>query len=141
AAAGTAAPAAPAAGTSPGHGHGGVPLPGVKHLVVIYQENHSFDNLYGSWGRVGGRVLDGTAAAVPSGGHVTQVAQDGTPYRCLLQNDVNLTSPSPLPTTCTDAAGGTAVQSHFRNRAFRIEDYNAPGGTPCRPPGGLGATG
>src|SRR4051794_18734424 len=21
----------------------------VKHLVVIYEENHSFDNLYGSW--------------------------------------------------------------------------------------------
>ena len=24
-----------------------------KHIVVIYQENHSFDNLYGLWGRVG----------------------------------------------------------------------------------------
>ena len=26
---------------------------GYKHLVVIYEENHSFDNLYGTWGRVG----------------------------------------------------------------------------------------
>ena len=24
---------------------------GFKHLVVIYEENHSFDNLYGSWGK------------------------------------------------------------------------------------------
>ncbi|HVD14255.1 MAG TPA: alkaline phosphatase family protein, partial [Actinomycetota bacterium] len=21
----------------------------IKHIVVIYQENHSFDNLYGGW--------------------------------------------------------------------------------------------
>ena len=25
---------------------------GFKHLVVIYEENHSFDNLYGTWGSV-----------------------------------------------------------------------------------------
>jgi phospholipase C len=24
------------------------------HIVVIYQENHSFDNLYGLWGKVNG---------------------------------------------------------------------------------------
>jgi phospholipase C len=26
----------------------------VSHVVVIYQENHSFDNLYGGWERVDG---------------------------------------------------------------------------------------
>ena len=135
AAAGTLAVAAPAAGT-PAHGHGhGRPLPGVDHLVVIYQENHSFDNLYGGWGRVGGRRVDGTAAAVRSGRHVTQVAQDGAPYRCLLQDDVNLTSPTPLPTTCTDTAGGRAIESHFRNRPFLVDDYIAPEDTTCPPPG------
>src|SRR3954454_23750769 len=25
-----------------------------KHVVVIYEENHSFDNLYGGWGKVEG---------------------------------------------------------------------------------------
>ena len=25
------------------------PLSKVKHIVVIYEENHSFDNLYGGW--------------------------------------------------------------------------------------------
>ena len=36
------------------------PLPGgYKHLVVIYEENHSFDNLYGGWGRVGGKRVNG----------------------------------------------------------------------------------
>ena len=27
---------------------------GVKHIVVIYEENHSFDNLYGKWEGVRG---------------------------------------------------------------------------------------
>ena len=26
----------------------------VKHIVVIYEENHSFDNLYGGWEGVNG---------------------------------------------------------------------------------------
>ncbi len=31
------------------------PLGNFKHIVVIYEENHSFDNLYGNWGTVGGQ--------------------------------------------------------------------------------------
>ena len=73
---------------------------GYQHLVVIYEENHSFDNLYGTLGpgrrRPGGRPRAGAPA------QRTQVAQDGTAYRCLLQNDVNLASP-PLAATCADA--------------------------------------
>ena len=30
------------------------PLQKVKHIVVIYEENHSFDNLYGGWEGVNG---------------------------------------------------------------------------------------
>ena len=30
------------------------PLAQVKHIVVIYEENHSFDNLYGGWEGVTG---------------------------------------------------------------------------------------
>jgi phospholipase C len=26
-------------------------LKGIEHIVVIYEENHSFDNLYGGWER------------------------------------------------------------------------------------------
>src|SRR5690348_7491191 len=61
----------------------------VKHIVVIYEENHSFDNLFGGWEGVNGR-----SNADPA--HTTQVDQAGVPYGCLKQNDVNLTSP-PLP--------------------------------------------
>src|SRR5689334_8852626 len=67
----------------------------INHIVVIYEENHSFDNLYGTW-----EGVDGIANADEA--HTIQVAQNGTPYKCLLQNDVNLASP-PLPVTCTDA--------------------------------------
>jgi acid phosphatase len=83
----------------------------VRHVVVIYQENHSFDNLYGGWERVNG-LADADAA------HTTQVAQDGTPYSCLLQNDVNLVG-----------AGC------FANEPFTIDDFIAPTDTTCPPPG------
>src|SRR4051794_10977775 len=89
-----------AAPTSAGRPHRRAPrVLGYEHLVVIYQENHSFDNLYGSWGRVGRNRVDGLARA--DAARTTQLTQAGTPYRCLPQNDVNLTSP-PLPASCTD---------------------------------------
>ena len=53
---------------------------GYQHLVVIYEENHSFDNLYGGWPKVEGR-----GDADPA--HTTQVSQDGTPYK---QEEVDL---------------------------------------------------
>src|SRR5213076_3633701 len=59
---------------------------GINHIVVIYEENHSFDNLYGGWEGVNG--LANAAAA-----NTTQIRQAGTPFLCLQQNDVNLTSP------------------------------------------------
>ncbi len=117
---------------------------GFKHLVVVYLENHSFDNLYGQWGDVNGQHVDGLADA-PSA-RTLQVAQDGTLFSCLLQNDVNLASP-PLPGDCADdhqvtgtPSGGFA--SHFPNQPFRIDDYLTPESRTCEPEdGGFGATG
>ena len=82
------------------------PLDRINHIVVIYEENHSFDNLYGGWEGVNGRANADAA-------HTTQVDQHGVPYACLKQNDVNLTSP-PLAVTCTDAAHG--ISSAFATR-------------------------
>ena len=104
---------------------------GYTNLVVIYEENHSFDNLYGDWGRVGGQMVNGLQNATSA--TTTQVAQDGTAYQCLLQNDVNLTSPSPLATTCTDAAHSVPA-SHFTNKWFTIDDYIKPTDTTCPRP-------
>jgi phospholipase C len=108
------------------------------HIVVIYQENHSFDNLYGDWGRVDRQRVDGLDR--PFKVRATQVAQNGQPYDCLLQNDVNLTSPSPLPTTCTDAEHGVPA-SHFRNMPFTIDSYIGPMDKTCPAPGVFAANG
>ena len=128
------------AGTSPAAGHReadhhhaqhdrpGLPG-GYQHLVVIYEENHSFDNLYGGWGRVGHDEVDGLQHAR----NATQTDQHGTAYGCLPQNDVNLTSP-PLTNTCQDAAHGITA-SHFTNQPFRIDDYIKPEDRTCPPPG------
>ena len=88
-----AAPAVAAAHGSGHDDHHGNGMRGVKRIVVIYEENHSFDNLYGGWEGVNG--LRHADAA-----HTTQVNQTGTPFTCLLQNDVNLATP-PLGATCT----------------------------------------
>jgi acid phosphatase len=100
---------------------------GVEHIVVIYEENHSFDNLYGGW-----EGVDGLAHADPA--HTTQVGQSGKPYSCLLQDDVNLTSP-PLPGDCADSTTASAFTSHFPNRPFTIDDFISPMDTTCPPPG------
>jgi len=115
------------------HGHGAPTVLGhYKHLVVIYEENHSFDNLYGMWGSVNGQQVNGLASADQV--RTTQVAQNGDAYGCLLQNDVNLTSPSPLPTTCVDSAHGVPA-SHFTNDPFTIDNYIHPADKTCPPPG------
>ncbi|HEY0451687.1 acid phosphatase [Actinophytocola sp.] len=100
-------------------GHGGRHR--IDHIVVIYEENHSFDNLFGGWERV-----DGLPGANPQ----KQVATDGTPLACLPQNDVNLTSP-PLPVTCT----GQPADSAFANQPFPLDRYISPQDTTCPAPG------
>jgi len=102
-----ALPAPAAAASGGGHDDGGKALKKIRHFVVIYQENHSFDNLYGGWEHVDG-VAEADAA------HSRQVDQAGAPYTCLMQNDVNLTSP-PLAARCTgkDANGvESTAQEH-----------------------------
>jgi acid phosphatase len=128
-----------ATGNASAHQSGGPRVIGhYTHLVVIYEENHSFDNLYGGWGSVGGRPVDGLSTADQL--HTTQVAQNGDAYGCLLQDDVNLTSPTPLPTTCVDTAHGVAA-SHFANDPFTIDDYIAPTDKTCPAPGVFAANG
>jgi phospholipase C len=99
------------------------PLSKIEHVVVIYEENHSFDNIYGGW-----EGANGLTRAPAS--HTIQIGQSGVPYTCLLQNDVNLTSP-PLPADCTDTTTGTTFTSHFRNAPFRIDTYIPPTARTC----------
>ena len=116
-------------------GHSGAnQLKRINHIVVIYQENHSFDNLFGSWG--GG--VNGLPAATPA--HKLQVNQAGIPFNCLLQNDVNLTSP-PLAATCTDTTTATPFSSAFTNKPFAIDAIIPTSATTCPAPGVFAANG
>ena len=109
----------------------------IKHIVVIYEENHSFDNLYGSW-----EGVNGLLQAPPE--KLVQTKQDGTAFKCLKQNDANLTSP-PLSVTCMDTSGTPATtpfNSHFVSAPFALDDYihpsslTCPNGDPNGQPGG-----
>ena len=98
---------------------------GIDHIVVIYEENHSFDNLFGGW-----EGVDGLRGAHPQ----TQVDAAGTALPCLPQNDVNLTSP-PLPVNCSGTIGSAPVSSAFTNRPFLIDSFIQPADTSCPQPG------
>jgi acid phosphatase len=119
--------AAAAAGVPVVRADDAMPLSTIGHIVVVYQENHSFDNLYGGWEGVNGLARADAA-------HTTQVGQSGTPYVCLEQNDVNLTSP-PLPATCSDATTATPFVSQFQNAPFTIDRFIPSSATTCPPPG------
>ncbi|WP_295445190.1 alkaline phosphatase family protein, partial [uncultured Thiodictyon sp.] len=97
----------------------------INHFVIIYQENNSFDTLYGGW-----EGVNGLAAADPA--RQLQKNQAGQPLRCLHQVDVNLRTP-PQPGTCTDDANG--ITSVFPNAPFRITDYVRFADRTCPPPG------
>src|SRR5712671_5808889 len=56
-------------------------LAGINHLVVIYDENHSFDNLYGQFPGANG-------ISNASDTSTTQIdSATGQPYQCLPQSD------------------------------------------------------
>ena len=115
----------------------------IDHFVVIYQENHSFDNLYGGWEGVNG-LCDADLS------ELIQINQAGNPFQCLQQNDSSLTSPSPLPVSCTDTSDTTSptarFNSFFVNAPFTIDSFipstavtcpnPVPGGQPALLPGG-----
>jgi phospholipase C len=105
----------------------GKKLDKIQHIVVVFEENHSFDNLYGGWEGVNGRSNADAA-------RTNQIAQNGLLYSCLLQNDVNLTSP-PQPADCTDTSTGTAFTSHFANAPFSIEAFIPKDARTCPQPG------
>jgi acid phosphatase len=128
-----------------GHGHSGNPLGGYKHLVVIYEENHSFDNLYGLWGKAGHDKVNGVRRAQAG---TTQVDQAGNPTHCLYQNDANLVTTTTQvkwldgtmhpglqsPQCSSTTPNGAAFDSHFASSSpFRITDYVKPDDATCAP--------
>jgi phospholipase C len=71
----------------------------INHLVVIYMENHSFDNLYGQF-----KGVNGIKNA--ERGNFVQVDKNGTPYQYLPEIPRNNSFPTNLP-----------------NKLFNIDQY------------------
>ena len=120
----------PTAASAGDGGRDGGALRRIDHIVVIYEENHSFDNLYGGWEGVNGR------RAAARAGTGSQVNVAGQSYACLKQDDVNLASPR-LAATCTDSTAGNATGSFasaFPNKPFPVERYIPVTANTCPPP-------
>jgi acid phosphatase len=93
-----------AAGSAAAAGNGDAnKLRTIDHIVVIYEENHSFDNLYGGWERVRG-LGDADAA------HTVQLGQTGpssfAPFECLYMDDLNLQACPPTPLVAFSSPNG-----------------------------------
>ncbi len=71
----------------------------INHVVVIYLENHSFDNLYGQF-----PGANGLSNATPA--NITQVDATGTPYTFL-----------------PAVPGSTAFPTNLSNNYFNIDQY------------------
>ena len=90
------------AGSSVGTAHADVPAGKINHVIVVYQENWSFDGLFGNIPGVNGLA---NAASAPK-----QVDKGGTPYATLPQpfntgtKSVDPRFPSDLPNAPFDAA-------------------------------------
>ena len=107
------------------HGHHGN---AVKHIVVIYEENHSFDNLYGGWEGVNGLASADAA-------HTTQVNQAGAPLQL---PDAERRQPRRrrrCAPTCIDTTAARRSRATSRTRRSRSTTTSRPSDTTCPPPG------
>ena len=96
--------ALPAAAQPAGDGPAG--LDQIKHVIVVYLENHSFDNLFGNFPGANGLAKAGAAAR--------QVDRDGAPYAKLPPvNDAYKKPPGPDP----------RFPAALANRPFLIDRY------------------
>jgi phospholipase C len=123
--------AAPAPAVPPHHPRGVAATP-IRHLVVIYDENHSFDNYFGTYPH-----------AVNPAGEPAFHAAPGTPpvnglTPALLTANPNLTGPFRLDRsqlrTCDSNHGYTALQNAYDDgRVDRFVQATGPKGAGCSP--------
>ena len=98
---------------------------GIEHIVVIYQENHSFDNLYGGWEGVNGLGRADRRTRRRS----TRTASRTT--ACCRTTSTS-TSP-PLPADCT--THGTPSRATSATGRSRSTTTSRPTDTTCPAPG------
>ncbi|HUN53429.1 MAG TPA: alkaline phosphatase family protein, partial [Candidatus Sulfotelmatobacter sp.] len=90
-----------AAAEKPAHG-----LDKVKHIIVIYLENRSFDNLYG--------LFPGANGLANAAATATQVDKGGQPYAVL---------PQPINTSVKPPAPDPRFPANLPNKPFDIDPF------------------
>jgi phospholipase C len=88
------------------------PLDGIEHLIVIYQENHSFDNYFGTFPGADGLANAGSSA--------TQVDKSGAVYPTLPQPLAD------LPASQTQREPDPRFPVDLPNRPFLINEFVSP---------------
>jgi phospholipase C len=78
----------------------------INHIVVIYMENHSFDNLYG--------MFPGANGISRAGRTATQVDKSGARYATL---------PQPINTSVRPAAADGRFPADLPNKPFNIDQF------------------
>jgi phospholipase C len=64
----------------------------IEHIIVFYQENHTFDNVYGHF--------QGANGLERPGAKVQQVNKEGKPYRPCRSHSTTVAPTSASQTTC-----------------------------------------
>ncbi len=85
---------------------GSDPLAKIGHIVVILEENHSFDNLFGKFPGANGLANAGYAA--------TQIGPDGKPYKFL---------PAPVDTDLKPPEVDKRFSAQLPNRPFLLNHF------------------
>src|SRR6266487_3117411 len=78
----------------------------INHIVVIYLENHSFDNLYG--------MFPGANGIANAGATATQVDKNGAVYATL---------PQPINSNLKPPAPDSRFPANLPNKPFNIDQY------------------
>jgi phospholipase C len=99
------------AGAAPAAQAANSPLDKINHIIVIYQENWSFDGLYGSFPGANG-------LANASATSMQQVDKNGQPYATL---------PQPLNNSLKPPGPDARIPANLPNGPFDLSQYIAPG--------------
>ena len=122
---------------APGNGNGDAnKLQGIDHIVVIYEENHSFDNLYGGW--------EGVARPLRRrrGAHDAARADRAELVRAVRVPVPGRREPAGEDGRQPERAAGCDLPEHdrtarsratSRTRPSRIDDYISPTDITCPP--------
>ena len=100
----------------------------INHIVVIYEENHSFDNLFGGWEGVNGLTTSTRRASATTSRRSTRTARVRLPQAARRQPHL-----APAREHVPGRGARDHVASNFPNTFFTIDDFIKPSDVTCPP--------